>query len=123
MLSSMFINSNYRRKGIAKELLSRVVNETHIMAVPNIYLEEGGKVYDASILIDNSIAIAMCNRVGAEGDMHFSGESIAVDACGNVIAKADDNEQILYVDIDLHESNKIRERKHYTNLRRIDLYK
>lgn len=104
-------------------MLSRLVNETHIIAVPNIYLEEGGKAYDASILIDNSIAIAMCNRVGAEGDMHFSGESIAVDACGNVIAKADDNEQILYVDIDLHESNKIRERKHYTNLRRIDLYK
>ena len=27
LLSSMFINPNYRRKGIAKELLSRVVND------------------------------------------------------------------------------------------------
>ena len=27
LLSSMFTNPNYRRKGIAKELLSRVVNE------------------------------------------------------------------------------------------------
>ena len=28
----------------------------------------------------NSTIIAMCNRVGAEGDMDFSGESIVVDA-------------------------------------------
>lgn len=71
----------------------------------------------------NSVAIVMCNRVGAEGEMDFSGESIAVDACGNVIAKADDNEQIFYVDVDLLESNKIRGSKPYTNLRRIELYK
>ena len=38
----------------------------------------------------NSTIIAMCNRVGAEGDMDFSGESIVVDANGNVLAKADD---------------------------------
>ena len=60
-----------------------VCKEARIMAVPNIYLEEGG----------------------------------------NVIVKADDKEQILYVDIDLCESNKIRERKPYTNLRRVELYK
>lgn len=29
LLSSMFTNQNYRRKGIAKELLSRVVNEAN----------------------------------------------------------------------------------------------
>lgn len=65
----------------------------------------------------------MCNRVGSEGEMDFSGESIVVDAHGNVIARANDTEQILYVDIDLCESNKIRERKPYTNLRRVELYK
>ena len=41
----------------------------------------------------NSTIIAMCNRVGAEGDMDFSGESIVVDANGNVLAKADDNDK------------------------------
>lgn len=196
--------------------LQTACKEAHIIAVPNIYLEEGGSAYDASLLIDkngevigvqkmvhiaqakqfyeqdyytpsddgfkvfetefgkigivvcfdrhypesirtetlmgadiilvptvntksepsemfewelrvqafhNSVAIAMCNRVGTEGEMDFSGESIVVDASGNVIAKADDNEQILYVDIDLYESNKIRKSKPYTNLRRVDLYK
>lgn len=71
----------------------------------------------------NSVSIVMCNRVGKEGEMDFSGESIAVDANGNVISKADDSEQILYVDIDLSESKKIRDCRPYTNLRRLDLYK
>lgn len=38
----------------------------------------------------SSVAIAMCNRVGVEGEMFFSGESIVVDENGNVIKKADD---------------------------------
>lgn len=42
----------------------------------------------------------MCNRVGLEGEMDFCGESIVVDPNGDVVAKADDTEQILYADID-----------------------
>lgn len=71
----------------------------------------------------NSVAIAMCNRVGTEGEMDFSGESIIVDANGNVIVKADDKEQIIYADIDLHKSSDIRNEKPYTNLRRVEFYK
>ena len=70
----------------------------------------------------NSVSIVMCKRVGKEGEMDFSGESIAVSANGDVIAKADDKEQILYVDIALEHSTKTREMKPYTQLRRTDLY-
>ena len=56
----------------------------------------------------NSVFIAMCNRVGMEGEMDFSGESIIVDANGNTVLKADDREQILYADIDLAQSCEIR---------------
>ena len=38
----------------------------------------------------NSVAVAMCNRVGSEGKMDFAGESLAVDANGRVIVKTDD---------------------------------
>ena len=38
------------------------------------------------------------------------------------LAKADDTEQILYVDIDMQESLKIRNAKPYTQLRRPDFY-
>jgi len=198
------------------QLLKETCKDNHIMAVPNIYLKENDKYYDASLLIDkngniqgiqkmvhiaqaeqfyeqdyyepsddgfqifdtefgklgivvcfdrhypesirtevlmgadliliptvntksepsemfeweirvqafqNSVAIAMCNRVGVEGSMDFSGESIAIDANGNVLVKADDKEQILYAEIDLGESEKIRSSRPYTNLRRTETYR
>ena len=71
----------------------------------------------------NSVAIAMCNRVGYEGQMDFSGESIVVDANGNVITKAGNQEQIVYADIDLSDSRKIRQGRPYTNLRRTEWYR
>ena len=70
----------------------------------------------------NSVAIAMCNRVGVEGEMDFAGESIAVDANGEILARADDTEQIVYVDVDLKESGKVREKRTYTQLRRKEFY-
>lgn len=36
----------------------------------------------------NSISIAMCNRVGHEGEMNFSGESIVVSPNGEVLKKS-----------------------------------
>ena len=200
------------------ELMNRFrdcCKESGVMAVPNIYLSEGGKAYDASVLIDrdgeiigvqkmvhvaqakqfyeqdyytpaddgfkvfdtaygtigivvcfdrhypesirtealmgadliliptvntkaepsemfewelrvqafhSSVAIAMCNRAGQEGEMDFSGESIVVDADGNVLAKADEKEQILYVDIAMEEAKRVREQRPYTNLRRTEFY-
>lgn len=65
----------------------------------------------------------MCNRVGVEDAMTFSGESLVVDANGNVISKADDAEQILYANIDLNKPKRIRNSRSYTNLRRVELYK
>lgn len=70
----------------------------------------------------NSVILAMCNRVSIEGNMYFSGESIVIDANGDVLAKADDTEQIAYVDIDMQEVQKIRNAKSYTQLRRTEFY-
>ena len=70
----------------------------------------------------NSVAIAMCNRVGTEGDMHFAGESLVTDASGNLICKAGDAEELIYAQIDMIESMKTREKKPYTGLRRTELY-
>ncbi len=70
----------------------------------------------------NSVITAMCNRVGIEGEMVFSGESIVVDANGQVMAKAGDQETILYVDIDPEQVKKIRNSRPYTQLRRTEWY-
>ena len=68
--------------------------------------------------VQSGLFIAMCNRVGIEKDMDFCGQSVVVDPYGDVVAKADDSEQILYADIDLELIEKSREARPYLRLRR-----
>ena len=72
--------------------------------------------------MQNSVFIAMCNRSGLEGEMDFCGESLVIDPNGAVVAKAGDQEQILYVDIDLTQALKIRNQKPYFQVRRPETY-
>lgn len=87
--------------------------------------EEPSDIFEWELRIQafqNSCVIAMCNRVGVEGTMTFSGESIVVDANGNVITKADDSAQIVYVEVDLENVRTIRTSRPYTQLRRTEFY-
>lgn len=70
----------------------------------------------------NSVMIAMCNRVGTEDTMDFSGQSLVVSAEGKVLVKADDTEKLIFADIDPAESGKLRRKKPYISLRRTELY-
>jgi len=70
----------------------------------------------------NSVPIAMCNRVGLEDAMEFSGESMVADANGDVFALADDRETILYAEVDMEQAHKFSLRRPYKNLRRPELY-
>jgi predicted amidohydrolase len=72
--------------------------------------------------MQNGVYIAMCNRVGLEGEMDFCGESIVVDPNGNVVKKADDTEQILYADIDFELVREARKSRPFLDLRRPDSY-
>ncbi|WP_414731937.1 carbon-nitrogen hydrolase family protein [Acetobacterium carbinolicum] len=73
--------------------------------------------------IQSSVFIAMCNRVGQEDNMNFIGQSIVVNPNGNIVTKADRQEQIMYADIDLSQSNDIRKKNPYFRLRRPEFYK
>lgn len=70
----------------------------------------------------NSVNIAMCNRVGIEDNMTFSGESIVVDCNGEIIDIAGDGEELLICDVDLSNAIDVRNEKPYTDLRRKELY-
>ena len=70
----------------------------------------------------NCVNIAMCNRVGKEKDMKFSGESVVSDYNGNVIAAAGGSEELLIADVDLPGATETRNYKPYTSLRRPDMY-
>ncbi len=89
-------------------------------------IEEPSEMFEWELRVQafqNSVAIAMCNRVGTEDKMQFSGESLVVDPNGSVLCKADTSEQILFVDVDLSRVRPCREAKNYTELRRVELYK
>ena len=47
----------------------------------------------------SSVAVAMCNRTGTEGDMAFSGRSLVTDANGDTIAQAGNGEELLYTSL------------------------
>ena len=72
--------------------------------------------------MQNNVFIAMCNRVGKEGTMEFSGESILIDPDGNVLCKADDTEQLITAELDLQESETARQRRPYIHTRRPEWY-
>ncbi len=70
----------------------------------------------------NSVNIAMCNRVGTEGRMEFSGESVIVGYDGEVIACANAEENLLIAEISLTDATKTRQQKPYMKHRRPSLY-
>jgi predicted amidohydrolase len=70
----------------------------------------------------NGLYIAMCNRIGREGDSVFCGESLLVDPHGAVLAKAGDGEELLIAQIDPAQSRMARATRPYLSLRRRQLY-
>jgi predicted amidohydrolase len=70
----------------------------------------------------NGVYIAMCNRVGAEGEAIFCGESTVVDPDGNVVAKGTATEGLVTADIDLSHVAAARAKRSYLPLRRPDVY-
>ena len=88
-------------------------------------LDESMEMFEWEIRVQayqNNVFIAMCNRVGIEGSMNFSGESIVVDSEGNIIFKADGKEQLIIQDINLSEAKESRKRRPYISLIRPDSY-
>ena len=70
----------------------------------------------------NSVNIAMCNRVGVEDAMRFDGRSVVVGPDGQVIAMAGEEPELLVTDLDPAAAKAMRDAKPYTGLRRPELY-
>ena len=87
--------------------------------------EEPSQLFQWEVKIQafhNSVNVAMCNRVGVEDKMTFSGESIVADYNGDTLALAGGSEELLIAELDLSAATKTRREKPYTSLRRKELY-
>lgn len=88
-------------------------------------LAEPSELFEWEVKIQafqNSVNIAMCNRVGVEDGMEFSGGSIVCDYDGNTMALAGSTEELLLADVNLPAAKVKRESRPYTSLRRPNLY-
>jgi predicted amidohydrolase len=72
--------------------------------------------------MQNGVFIAMCNRVGREDVLDFCGRSLVIGPDGDVLAMADDREQILYADLDFSRIQESRRLRPYLSLRRPEHY-
>lgn len=83
-------------------------------------------LYEAEMRVaafQNGYFAALCNRVGEEPKLTFSGESFVCDPAGNVIARAGSGtEEILYCDVDLAQVEASHARRLFLRDRRPQLY-
>lgn len=73
--------------------------------------------------IENQCFVLGCNRVGNDGQNDFPGHSMVVDPWGNVLAEGDEDECIIYAEIDLAQVAEVRTRVPVFKDRRPDLYR
>ena len=80
--------------------------------------------YEIQVLsMQNRVFIAMCNRVGEDGDSVFAGESLVTHPSGDLLLKADDKEQLITIDLDLADATKWQQRYPFLKLRRPEMYR
>lgn len=71
----------------------------------------------------NAVFVAMCNRVGREGDAEFVGQSIVIDPNGKIIVKADASQQFVVCNIEIKDAKRAREHRNFLSLRRPEVYR
>lgn len=83
-------------------------------------------LYEAELRVaafQNGYFTALCNRVGREGDLDFSGESFVCSPAGVVTARAPRGEEgLLLADVDLATTRDSHARRLFLNDRRPELY-
>ncbi len=88
--------------------------------VPNQHLQE---IYVQCRAAENRLWVAAANRVGGEGDLDFFGGSAVADPNGQLVAHGDDQERIIFADIDLRRAEQARLNADYLTDRRPELYR
>jgi predicted amidohydrolase len=73
--------------------------------------------------VENELFVAVCNRVGTEGEVTYPGQSLIIDPLGRVLAEGDDQERLVIARAELREVRKARRYLTIYEDRRPDAYK
>ena len=124
MKMSSVIRSNYEKS--LHFIRQAAENKAELIIVPTANTKsEPSDMFQWEIKVQafqNSVNVAMCNRVGVEGSMEFSGESLVAGFDGETIEIAGDQEELMLADVNLSGATVKRHEQPYTSLRRKDLY-
>lgn len=77
-------------------------------------------IFARSRAMENEIPVIICNRLGKEGELNFCGDSMVIDATGNVLLALKDKEQAQSVTLPIEQE--LDSKMSYTRNRRSDLY-
>jgi predicted amidohydrolase len=87
--------------------------------LPNQHLQE---VYVQARAAENRSWVVLANRTGSEGDLTFFGESAVASPSGELAAQAENEETLLFAEIDLTRSHQARLNADYLVDRRPQIY-
>jgi omega-amidase len=73
--------------------------------------------------MENQLFVAGVNCVGTAGKTEYFGHSMVINPLGEILAEGSQEEEIIYVDIDLDEVDRTRKTIDYFNDRRPDAYR
>ncbi len=72
--------------------------------------------------IENQMYVIACNRTGKSGQDHFFGNSMVIDPWGETIASLEEEEAVIYAEIDLALVDEVRDRIPVFKDRRPEMY-
>ncbi|MCP4302085.1 MAG: carbon-nitrogen hydrolase family protein [Gammaproteobacteria bacterium] len=108
-----------------ESIRSCVLQGADIILVPTVNMVgEPDELFEWEMRVSafqNSVYIAMCNRVGEEEDVSYYGRSILVDPEGNLAHRSNSSESIDIVEYDLEFVATAREQNQYLKLLRVPL--
>jgi len=72
--------------------------------------------------IENQMYVVGCNRAGMSKDIHFCGHSCIIDPWGEIVAEADEDEELLTAEIEIDKVDEVRAKIPVFADRRPDIY-
>lgn len=83
---------------------SLMLNDADMLLISNANMHPYARhheLYAQARAMENEIPVVICNRVGREPNLRFCGGSMAIDAKGNVLVQAGEQETIVTIDVPL----------------------